>query len=626
MCGICGVWNYDSGRPVVRPDLERMRDTIAHRGPDDVGCYFDDRAGLGLGFRRLSIIDLSPAGHQPMSNEDGSIWIVFNGEIYNYQELRGELEKAGHRFTSATDTETILHGYEEWGLDVVQHLRGMFAYALWDSVRRRLVLARDRVGVKPLFYHAGSGRLAFGSEIKAVLNSLDSLPKPNVEAIYDYLTYNYIPAPKTAYENVCKLPAGHFLVVEDGRIQSHAYWDVSLEKRGDVSEADAVDAARAALTDAVSSHLIADVPVGVFLSGGMDSSSIAVIMAGLQTTPVETFSIGFDSQESNELPFARVIAEQIHASHHEGMVTWPDMRGALRKVVDVYDEPFADSSSVPTMAVSRLASEHVKVVLSGEGGDEAFAGYDGYAMGAQRVRAQERTPAALRGLLSATGRAWPFARGQRAARFLVDLAHPPLEQYGRMMEWIALDEKHAVVPDARVREFRDYDDRWYFRKYWRDEADPVTRLQYLDLKTYLADDLLVKVDRASMAVSLETRVPMLDHPLLESLFSLPASFHMKAGRPKSLLRAAMAGSLPASTMNRKKMGFTAPLNRWFSPKSADWARELVRNGAAVELGLLRPDAIDRVRMTPEWLWGAKVWVLLVLETWARKYTGRDEDR
>ncbi len=616
MCGICGVWNFGDGQPVGRRDLEAMRDTLSHRGPDDSGCYFDDRAGLGLGFRRLSIIDLTPAGHQPMSNEDGSIWTVFNGE------LRRQLEQAGHRFKSASDTETLLHGYEEWGLDVVRHLRGMFAFAVWDSVHRRLVLARDRVGIKPLFYHVASGRLAFGSELKAVLSSLDSAPAPDVEAIYDYLTYSYIPAPKTAYRDVFKLPAAHLLVVEDGQARTHGYWDVSLETRAAVSESDAVAGARAALTDAVSLHLVSDVPVGVFLSGGMDSSSIAVIMAGLQVAPVQTFSIGFDSEKSNELPYARLIAEQIHSSHHEGMVTWPDMQRQLRQVVDVYDEPFADSSSVPTLAVSRLASEHVKVVLSGEGGDEAFAGYDGYAMGAQRARVRAGTPAPLRGILSASGRAWPIARGQRLARFLADLEYPPLEQYGRMMEWISLEEKRRLVPDALGQQLRGYDDRWYFRKYWREEVDPVTRLQYLDLKTYLVDDLLVKVDRASMAFSLEARVPMLDHPLLESLFSLPARFHMKDGRSKSLLRAAMAGSLPEATMNRKKMGFAAPLNRWFSPRTAQWARDMIRSGAAVDLGLLRPDAIDRVRLTPEWLWGAKVWVLLVLEMWARKYTGR----
>jgi asparagine synthase (glutamine-hydrolysing) len=622
MCGICGVWNYGDGEPVGRPALETMRDTLTHRGPDDAGCYYDDRAGLGLGFRRLSIIDLTATGHQPMSNEDASIWAVFNGEIYNFIELRRELEKAGHHFKSASDTETLLHGYEEWGLDVVRHLRGMFAFAVWDSGRRRLILGRDRVGIKPLFYHVQPGRLTFGSELKAVLRSLDGLPAPDVEAIYDYLTYNYIPAPKTAYQNVFKLPAGHVLVLENGRLRIEGYWDVSLDASTDVSEADAIDRARAALTDAVSSHLVSDVPVGVFLSGGMDSSSIAVLMAQLQASPVETFSIGFDAEKSNELPYARLIAEHIGSSHHEGMVSWPDMQGQLRQVIDVYDEPFADSSSVPTLAVSRLAREHVKVVLSGEGGDEAFAGYDAYAMGAQRARMRARVPSPLRSIVSASGRAWPFARGQRLSRLCADLGYPPLEQYGRLMEWISLDEKRGMVPDAMRRQLADYDDRWYFRKYWREDADPVTRLQYLDLKTYLVDDLLVKVDRASMAVSLEARVPMLDHPLLESLFRLPAHFHMKNGRTKALLRSAMADSLPAATMNRTKMGFTAPLNRWLPVDNAGWARDMLRSGAAVELGLLRPDAIDRVRLTPEWLWGPKVWVLLVLEMWARRYLGR----
>ena len=622
MCGICGVWNYGDQQPVARERLERMRDTLSHRGPDDSGSYFDDRVGVGLGFRRLSIIDLSQSGHQPMCNEDGAVWAVFNGEIYNYQDLRKELQAAGHVFKSQSDTETLIHGYEAWGPDVVLHLRGMFAFALWDTVRRRLVIGRDRVGIKPLFYHLRGGKLSFGSELKAVLNSLDSQPAPNLEAIYDYLTYNYIPAPKTTYQDVFKLPAGHMLVIENGTIETRSYWDVSLDVRSGVSESDAVAAAKDALSDAVRSHLIADVPVGVFLSGGMDSSSIAVLMAGMQSTPVETFSIGFDNEASNELPYARLIAEQIHSSHHEGMVSWPDMQSQLRQVIDVYDEPFADSSSVPTMAVSRLASERVKVVLSGEGGDEAFAGYDGYAMGAERARVQARLPGPARALFSAMGRAWPLARGQRLARFMMDLGHPPLEQYGRMMEWVSLDEKQRVVPDAVAQQFRGYDDRWYFRKYWHEDAHPVTRLQYLDLKTYLVDDLLVKVDRASMAVSLEARVPMLDHLLLERMFALSADFHMKDGRPKSLLRAAMSGSLPTKTMTRKKMGFSAPLNRWLSPANAGWARDLIRKGSAVELGMLRPDAVDRVGMHPEWLWGAKVWVLLVLEMWARKYAGR----
>lgn len=624
MCGICGVWNYGTGRPVPPADLERMRDTLTHRGPDDAGTYYDDRVGLGLGFRRLSIIDLSAAGHQPMCNEDGTIWAVFNGEIYNFPALRAELLAAGHRFKSNADTETLIHGYEQWGIDVIEHLRGMFAFAVWDTSRRRLVLGRDRVGIKPLFYHLRDGRLTFGSELKAVLSSLDAKPAPNREAVYDYLTYNYIPAPKTIYQDVHKLPAGHVLLLEDGVATVRQYWDVSLETRHDLTEADAVALAGESLSDAVSSHLLADVPVGVFLSGGMDSSSIAVLMAGLQSTPVETFSIGFDSEESNELPYARLIAEQIHSHHHEGMVRWPDMQGALQQVVDVYDEPFADSSSVPTMAVSKLAAERVKVVLSGEGGDEAFAGYDGYEMGAARARFQARVPAPLRGLIAGVGGAWPFARGQRLARFLVDVKHPPMEQYGRMMEWVSLAEKREMVPDAFGREFRGYDDRWYFRKYWREHADPVTRLQYLDLKTYLVDDLLVKVDRASMAVSLEARVPMLDHPLLEQSFRMPASFHIKDGRTKNLLRSAMASRLPQKTMTRRKQGFTAPLNRWLSPRDADWARTLIRTGSAVELGLLRPDAIDLVRSTPEWLWGAKVWVLLVLEMWARKYMGHQD--
>ena len=623
MCGICGVWNYGDQQPVRPAELERMRDALAHRGPDDTGTYFDDRVGLGLGFRRLSIIDLSAAGHQPMCNEDASIWAVFNGEIYNFPALREELLRAGHVFKSHADTEVLLHGYEQWGLTVVEHLRGMFGFALWDTAKRRLIVGRDRVGIKPIFYANRRGRLLFGSELKAVLTAFGERPAVDRDAIYDYLTYNYIPAPKTAYEDIQKLPAGHVLVIENGNLRTECYWDLAIAPRGDVAEPQAIELARECLTDAVQSHLLSDVPVGVFLSGGMDSSSIAVLMAAEQAAPVETFSIGFEPEEASELPYARLVAEQIHSAHHEGVVRWPDMQGALRQVVDVYDEPFADSSAVPTMAVSKLAAGHVKVVLSGEGGDEAFAGYDGYAMGAARARAQARVPAPLRGLLAGVGRAWPLAKGQSYARFLMDLAHPPLEQYGRMMEWLSVDEKRAIVGDEMARTHAGYDDRWYFRKYWHDEADPVTRLQYVDLKTYLADDLLVKVDRASMAVSLEARVPMLDHPLLEQMFRLPASLQMKDGRSKHLLRSAMAGRLPDRTMTRRKQGFNAPLNRWISPADAGWVRERIRSGSAVELGLLRPDAIDRLHRHPEWLWGAKVWVLLVLEEWARGYCGRD---
>jgi asparagine synthase (glutamine-hydrolysing) len=620
MCGICGIWNLGAGEPVNRDALGRVCASIRHRGPDDSGVYFDDRHGLGLGFQRLSIIDLTAAGHQPMCNEDRSVWLVFNGEIYNFAELRDELEKCGHVFRSRTDSETVLHGYEQWGLDVVLHLRGMFAFAVWDAAARRLVLARDRIGIKPLFYSLDRDRIVFASELKAIL-ALPGFDRAlDHGALNDYLTYNYIPAPRTAYRHVSKLPAAHLLVVEDaGRLVQ--YWDIDLEKQMPICEEEAVESVRDGLRTAVNSHLVADVPVGVFLSGGMDSSTIAVLMTDARKQPIETFSVGFDVRESSELPWAREVANQIGSHHHEQVLTWPDAQAQLNQVVSTYDEPFADTSSVPTMAVSRLARQQVTVALSGEGGDEIFAGYDTYTMWSARERFHRAVPQWAGLPLEFVGERWPLARGQRFARFLAATGQEPLEQFARLMEWITVEEKRALVPDERLREMKGHDDRWAFRRYWRDDVDPITRVQYLDLKTYLADDLLVKVDRASMAVSLEARVPMLDHPLVEKLFAIPSRWRFKGGRTKYLERAAMADRLPPGTLTRRKMGFTPPMHQWLSRSNSAWAREMLQNGAAVELGLIRRDAIDCLDPVPAWLWPSKVWVLLVLEAWSRRECG-----
>jgi len=624
MCGICGIWNHKSNMPIHRKSLLHMSDVISHRGPDDSGHYFDDAGGLGLGFRRLSIIDLSSAGHQPMSNEDGTIWIVFNGEIYNFAELRARLKQTGHTFKSRADTETVIHGYEEWGTEVVERLRGMFGFALWDQKRKRLFLARDRIGVKPLFYFRDDHQLIFGSEIKAILAAPGVPRQINRQAIYDYLTYNYIPCPHTAYVNICKLPPGHWLLADDAGVRLTKYWDLDPTHTSAMSETDALYQVREGLEDAVRCHMIADVPVGVFLSGGVDSSTIAVLMAKMHSGPVKTFSVGFDVNESSELPYARLIAEQIHAKAAERVLTWPDAQAQLQQVIAVYDEPFADSSSVPTIAVSRLAREQVKVALSGEGGDEIFAGYSSYETWTQQQRLGSVVPDWLKTRLSCLARAWPISRGERYLRYLRELPFAPLEQFGRMMEWISVEEKRRLIPPAQLRELDDYDERWYFRQFWRENADPVTRLQYLDLKTYLADDLLVKADRASMSVSLEVRVPLLDHRLVESLFKIPGDLRFKNRRTKYLQRKAMADCLPKTTLTRRKMGFTPPLYRWLARDNNQWAHDLLDNGAAVEMELLQPNPIECLSPRPEWLWASKVWVLLILETWARRELNRND--
>jgi len=616
---VCGFVGILSRRSIDVEGLLSARDVIAHRGPDDHGIYVSDDKRVGLAFRRLSIIDLSPAGHQPMANEDGKIWIVFNGEVYNFASLRQNLEARGHRFASDTDTEVIIHGYEEWGTDVVNRLRGMFAFAIWDSLRQRLFLARDRVGIKPLFYYQDERQFIFGSELKAVLAMRKVDRSINFQGLYDFLTYHYVPCPQTAYRRIYKLPPGHVLKTDETEVKVSRYWDLDLvAHREGLSEADAVELVRTRLRDAVSSHLVSDVPVGLFLSGGMDSSTIATLMADLQLKPIHTFSIGFDVYSNNELPYARAVAVHVQSNHHERVVTWPDVQAQLSHMLEVYDEPFADSSNIPTMAVSQLAREHVKVVLSGEGGDEAFVGYSWYKMWAILDRFCRNVPAWARTIIAAIGRAWPpSARGQRIANFLVNQSHFPLERYAALLEGIPPDEKRQIVPEDRSREIKDYDDYWYYRKYWREDVDPITRMQYLDIKTYLADQLLVKVDRASMAVSLEVRVPMLDHLLLETLFSIPHELRFKDGRTKYLLRQAMADRLPQITLTRSKMGFGSPLDSWLSPGNRKWVKDLLRGGAAVQMGLLRNDVLDRIAPT-RGKWAFKVWMLVVLEMWARR--------
>jgi asparagine synthase (glutamine-hydrolysing) len=617
MCGFIGIVDCE-GVHVDR--LKTARDVIAHRGPDDAGLFVSTDNKVGLAFRRLSIIDLTESGHQPMSNKDGTIWIVFNGEIYNFAELRTELELTGYHFSSRTDTETILHGYEEWGIKVVEKLRGMFAFAIWDGGLERVFLARDRLGIKPLFYYQDGRRFIFASEIKAILAMPGVQREVNFRGIYDYLTYRYIPTPYTAYSGIFKLAPGHFACFDKTHLKVQRYWEFDLSVQLDqLSEREVVELVDERLKDSVDSHLVSDVPVGVFLSGGMDSSTLAIYMSEIQADPFHTFSIGFDVRESSELPYAKFIANQVHSQHHERILTWPQIQGQLKLVVQVYDEPFADTSSIPTIEVSRLAREHVKVVLSGEGGDEAFGGYTWYKQMYDLNRAREFMPGWLLAGLATIGRAWPSGRlrGNYANR-LTFLSRAPLDQYARLMEWISPEEKRQLVPRERLQELGEYDDGWYLRQFWQQTSDPITRLQYLDLNTYLPDQLLVKADRASMAVSLEARVPFLDHVLLETLIAIPGKMRVKDGRTKYLQRRVMEGRLPKSVLTRPKMGFVPPIKQWLPMVQLPWIRAYLQHGAAVAMGLIRPDALDALT---EVQWAAKVWILLVLETWARNESG-----
>jgi len=594
MCGICGLWQRDG--VIDQVALTRMNDVQAHRGPDDSGAYLSADGRLGLGFRRLAIIDLSPTGHQPMRNEDGKLWIVFNGEIYNYPALRKELVRAGHEFRSTSDTEVVLHGYEEWGERILDRLRGMFAFALWDDERRTLLLARDRLGIKPLLYYWDGKRFAFASEIKSLL----ALPAANTDldhsALWDYFTYLYIPTPKTAYKYIRKLPPACYLKIEsdfvsEGKLAPpiKEYWDVTQWGTSPLSRSDAAEAVRAKLRDAVQSHLIADVPVGVFLSGGLDSTAVTAMAAGAQPDPLMSFSIGFDVEEHSELAFAQLAADTFGARHFTRTVSQPDFDSALARMVSLYDEPFADNSGLPTLAVSQLAASRVKVVLAGDGGDETMAGYFRYRRWLEIAGEDFGSPAlrhwlferfALGALAPIAG--WPKVMGLVYSGQLHARGKEGADRYGALVCPIQSFQKLHLLPDL-AREFRDYDDYWHFRRYWRDDLDPISRMQYVDLKTYLPDDILTKVDRASMAASLEVRVPFLDHEWVELAASLPSEFRLD----KSIMREALVGMVPAEILNRPKKGFSSPV--------LDWQKPQLRNGARLA--------------------GSALWAARVFDTW-----------
>lgn len=576
MCGICGIWQLNS---VVDEDaLRQMSGRLAHRGPDDSGTYISADGRAGLGFRRLAIIDLSPGGHQPMTNEDSSLWIVFNGEIYNYPALRKALVNAGHEFRSTSDTEVILHGYEEWGEGILRRLRGMFAFALWNEREHSLLLARDRLGIKPLHYYWDGKRFAFASEIKALLALPDLKAGLDHSAIWDYFTYLYIPAPKTVYQSIRKLPPAHFLKLRsdficDGDLAPsiQEYWDVTDWGAATLSRKDAAEAARARLRDAVQSHLIADVPVGVLLSGGLDSTAVTAMAAQDHSDPLMSFSIGFDVEEHSELHFAQMAAEAFGTRHHTRTVSRSDFDGAARQMASLYDEPFADNSGLPTLLVSQLAARHVKVVLAGDGGDETLAGYFRYLRWFE-LSASERISPALRSIFdkAALGVLAPLS-GLRGVMGLIYSRHLHVhgkegaDRYGALVCPIQSFQKPYLLPDL-AREFRGYDDYWYFRRYWRSDLDPLSRMQYVDLKTYLPDDILTKVDRASMAASLEVRVPFLDHEWVEFAASLPPEYRLN----KSILRNALADVVPPAILTRPKKGFSSPV--------LDWQRPETRNG------------------------------------------------
>jgi asparagine synthase (glutamine-hydrolysing) len=628
MCGIAGRVNFDPSRPVDPAVLSAMTDAVAHRGPDAAGHFI--APGVGLGHRRLSIIDLS-TGDQPLANEDGSVQVVFNGEIYNFAEVRAELVARGHRFRTASDTEIIVHGYEEWGDRCVDRFRGMFAFALWDASARRLLLARDRLGVKPLFYAELPGvGLVFGSEIKSLLEDPDVPRDWRPDAIDKYLTLLYIPAPDTIYRAVRKLPPAHVLVADAGGIRISRYWDLAFTGGGEErSEEACLEELDALLREAVGLRLISDVPLGAFLSGGIDSSAVVAYMKEASRTPPVTISVGFNDRDYDEVEHAETVARHLGCEFH-ALVANPQVEDLLPKLAWHFDEPFADSSAVPTYYVSKAARELVTVALSGDGGDELWAGYARH-----RVEAWEQR---VRGALGPARRAaaWlgsALPLSVKGARSLRHLAARPDEAYAR---------KHAYgmfEPGAKdrlyTREFAGAvthaDALASFRDAWHDcpSPDPMDRALYVDARTYMIDDVLTKVDRMSMAVSLEAREPLLDHKLLEFAARVPMSLKLRNGRGKYLLRRALERRVPHSILERGKRGFAAPIGEWLRGPLAAMTHELLLDGRLRDRGIL--DAREVAR-----LWNEhrsrradhphRLWQLIMLELWFRRFIDRAAPR
>lgn len=623
MCGISGIFEFDQARTVEREAVHRMNESLRHRGPDDEGIFVD--LGIGLGHRRLSIIDVA-GGHQPICNEDGTIWVLLNGEIYNYPDLSRDLLAQGHRFTTRSDTEAIVHLYEEYGEECFAKLRGMFAIAIWDSGKRRLLLARDRIGKKPLYYYADRSRFIFGSELKAIL-AADGVPRTiDSLAVCDYFSLSYIPAPRTVYKNVRKLQPAHYLVVTNEGIREVPYWRLSFSKVQDRREEEWCELIREQLYEATRIRLMSEVPLGAFLSGGVDSSSIVAMMSQLMDRPVTTCSIGFSAQEFDESAFARQVASQFHSDHHEDVVE-VEALDVIDKLAWHYDEPFADSSAVPTYYVSKMARRRVTVALGGDGGDENFAGYRRYVFDRMENRMRGLVPAPVRrSVFGPLGRWYPglawAPRPLRAKATLQSLSRSPLEGYFNSISVFRPDEKAQLFTRDFQQQLADYDSLEVLRKHYddADTADPLSRIQYVDIKTYLPDDILAKVDRASMAVSLELRAPILDHKFMELVASIPSDLKLRGRTGKYIFKKAMEPLLPRDILYRPKQGFAIPLDRWFRGELKDLAYDLViTNNKDGILDRNYLSAIWKQHQAGRFDRSAYLWTVLMFRKWQQVF-------
>ncbi|GAC1527250.1 MAG: asparagine synthase (glutamine-hydrolyzing) [Chloroflexota bacterium] len=627
MCGICGFINED-GAPANQAFLQIMADSIRHRGPDDDG-YFT-QGPVGLGMRRLSIIDLA-GGHQPIANEDDTIWIVFNGEMYNFPELRSQLESAGHRFRTHTDTEVVIHAYEEWGLDALKRFNGMYAFALWDGGRRQLVLARDHVGIKPLYYGLQNGVFLFGSELKALMQHPAADRDLDLHALDQFLTYMYVPTPYSILQGIQKLPPGHTLVWRDGQTELHQYWDVHLDPsdRERLSEDEAERLVLDAVRESVRKELIADVPVGVLLSGGVDSSAVAAFMKQFMPGGLDSFSISFDDPSFDESRFARLVAHHLGTRHHELTVTANMMLDVVPDIMNVLDEPMADASVIPSYVLSRFARQHVKVALGGDGGDELFAGYSTFQ--AHRLAEYYRLlPSVVRQkLVPAIVNKLPVSHNNlsfdfKAKRFISAADLSPAIRHHRWMGCFSADERRLLLHPDLHAELDGYDPFSVLDPYIEraPTRSPIDQVLYLDMKMYMEADILVKVDRSSMGCSLETRVPLLNRTLIETVERLPLDMKLRGFSRKYIFRKALKGILPPEIIDRSKKGFGIPMARWINSELAPLVNELfdeqrIRSDGYFQYAYIRSMLDDHTagrrdnRM--------QLWTLMVFQLWHQRY-------
>ncbi len=620
MCGICGFYDFEGAYPEEKI-IKKMCSVIEHRGPDDEGLFLEN--GIGLGMRRLSIIDVD-GGHQPVHNEDSTIWIVFNGELYNYRELRSSLEKK-HRFYTSSDTEVIIHLYEEYGEGFVSKLNGMFGLAIWDSKNNKLLLARDRIGIKPLHYINTNNKLIFGSEIKSILQHPDVKREVNLKAFHYFLSFEYIPAPESIFKGITKLLPGHILVCKEGRTLIRKYWDIEFSNNG-FSEDIICDKIVNVLKKSVDLEMVSDVPLGAFLSGGIDSSAIVAMMSQLSKEPVKTFSIGFEDQSYNELKYARIVADRFSTDHYEEIIK-PDAVKLASNIIRYFDEPFADVSAFSTYLVSEMARKHVKVALSGDGGDELFAGYDWY-IASRFNKYYKKIPSILRNnVIPPAVQKLPHSSQKKGLTNILKrfVEGSSLPEEGRHVRWqFFLPDQEKLYSTKLKNELKDVNSFELINRLYlnNNTEESLSKEQYVDLKMYLPDDILVKVDRMSMANSLEARVPLLNRLFVELISTIPPNLKLHGLSTKYIFKKAMLKLLPRDIIYRKKQGFSIPMKNWLREDLRDMMMETLSRGRIEEKGYVEYEYVNKLmnqHIEKKRNNAHQLWSLMVFEMWHEMY-------